>query len=166
MFYFAYGSNLSSVRLQGRVPSACLVGCFYLKEHKLKFHKLSKDGSGKADSHYTGNSSDIVYGAVYEIRLDEKPTLDKVEGFNHGYDEKEVVVYSVDGSKITACTYVAEIESIDTSLIPYSWYLNHVLIGAREVGLPDSYIDNIIVDVKTVKDSNAKRRAKEFAIHS
>jgi gamma-glutamylcyclotransferase len=53
MYYFAYGSNMSLSRLRERVPSAEAVGCFSLNGHDLRFHKLSKDGSGKCDAFFT-----------------------------------------------------------------------------------------------------------------
>ena len=38
--YFAYGSNMSLVRLRERVPSAERLGVFILAEYQLRFHKF------------------------------------------------------------------------------------------------------------------------------
>jgi len=38
MKYFAYGSNMSLLRLRARVPSAERIGMFTLVEHALRFH--------------------------------------------------------------------------------------------------------------------------------
>ncbi|MGB2739897.1 MAG: gamma-glutamylcyclotransferase family protein [Cognaticolwellia sp.] len=163
MKYFAYGSNMSLVRLQGRVPSAELVGVFSLKSHQLKFHKSSKDGSGKCDTFETDNEHDTVIGALFEIDPNEKNVLDKAEGLNNGYKEKTVSVYSDAGGKFDAVTYYAT--KIDSSLKPYSWYLNHVIIGAKEVKVPNEYL-TILESTESVEDLNKERDSKQRAMYS
>jgi hypothetical protein len=161
MYYFAYGSNMSVSRLRARVPSAEPFGCYILKEHDLRFHKLSGDGSGKCDAYFTSNADDIIYGALYKIDPRQKPVLDKAEA---GYDEKEVTVYSGnDGSPIKATIYIATGENNDIQ--PYSWYLNHVLVGAEETELPKDYIINKIKVVEAREDQNKERDADEWSIH-
>ena len=49
-------------------------------------------------------------------------------------------------------------------MLPYSWYLNHVLIGAREACLPDSYIETI-AEVSTMEDQDPGRSRRELSIH-
>lgn len=164
MHYFAYGSNMSLSRLRERVPSAEPVGCFALNGHDLRFHKPSKDGSGKCDAFFTSDTSNVTYGVLFKIAPSEKSALDKAEGLGYGYDEQEVTVTAHDGSSKMATTYVAT--NIDENLKPYSWYVNHVLIGAREASLPSVYIEAKITSVKAVEDSDKERDAKQRAIHS
>lgn len=91
--YFAYGSNMSLLRLKGRVPGAERIGMFTLIEHSLRFHKWSKkDGSAKCDALFTGNPDDCVIGALFEIPDCEKGPLDEAEGLGFGYEEKRVTV--------------------------------------------------------------------------
>ena len=163
MHYFAYGSNMSLSRLKKRVPSANPLGCHRLNKHDLRFHKTSKDGSGKCDAYFTSNPDDVVYGALFEIDPVEKTVLDKAEGLGHGYDQKEVIVIADDGSLIKAVTYIAS--NIDDTLKPYSWYVNHVLVGAYETSLPAEYIENKINNIETIEDYNEERNAKERSIH-
>lgn len=66
-YYFAYGSNMSSVRLKERAPSSRAVGVAQLPEYVLKFHKRSKDGSGKCNALFTGVATDVVFGVVFEM---------------------------------------------------------------------------------------------------
>jgi len=155
---------MSLSRLRERVPSAEPVGCFTLNEHDLRFHKSSKDGSGKCDAYFTSETGNAIYGVLFEIDPSDKPALDKAEGLGYGYDEKEVTVSANDGYSIKATTYVAT--NIDVSLKPYSWYVNHVLVGAREGSLPSDYIAAKIVSVETVEDSDKERDAKQRAIHN
>lgn len=162
MKYFAYGSNMSVKRLKQRVPSAVPVGCHILKEHDLRFHKSSDDGSGKCDAFFTGNCDNRIFGALYEIDPGEKPDLDRVEGLGYGYNEKEVTVFSVDGTPCHAYTYIAT--DINEALKPYSWYLNHVLIGAKDTSLPTDYIEQISA-TPSFEDRNRARDAEQRSIH-
>lgn len=155
---------MSTSRLRERVPSAESLGCFVLGEHDLRFHKSSKDGSGKCDAFLTSNTVNIIYGVLFKIDPKEKSALDKAEGVGYGYNEKEIVVTASDGSLVTAITYVAT--KIDNSLRPYSWYVNHVLVGAKEASLPPDYIEEKIVSIESIEDSDKERDMKQRAIHS
>jgi len=159
--YFAYGSNMSSKRLKARVPSAKAIGVAILKSHKLAFHKVSVDGSGKCD--IAASETDEVIGVLFEIPESEKRNLDRLEGLNHGYDEKTVEVHLGADKTETAVTYFAT--KVNPELKPFTWYRRHVLEGAREAQLPSSYIDAIeAVDAK--EDADQEREAKELAIYS
>ena len=163
LLYFAYGSNMSSKRLQARVPSAKPVCIGILDEHSLRFHKRSHDGSAKCDAFKTGNSAEKVIGVIFTIDEAEKPTLDRAEGLGNGYDIKQVNLHLPDGNRISAFTYYAT--DIDDSLLPYPWYKNHVLQGALEHGLPSAYIEQIKA-VQIVMDPDHKRNQREIAIHT
>jgi len=160
--YFAYGSNMSLARLAGRVPSASSMGLAMLEQHQLCFHKASKDGSSKCDAFLTGEPEHRVFGVLYTIDPDHKPLLDKVEGVGQGYEHKTVSVIDTGGKLIPAFTYYAT--HIDSTLIPYSWYLNHVLVGAREASLPGDYIAEL-AGITTVDDQNLQRNQQELSIH-
>lgn len=164
MRYFAYGSNMSLPRLKQRVPSAVRIGTFTLTEHSLRFHKVSrKDGSGKCDALFTQNPNDHVIGALFEISDKEKGALDKVEGLGYGYKEKRVQVTDTKGNSLEAITYYAT--NTDPSLQPYSWYLYHVIYGAKETGVPTDYL-NKLEAVKSMEDPDRERDARERAIYS
>ena len=137
---FAYGSNLSTVRLRARTPSARSLTRAWLPEHTLQWHKRGKDGSGKCDATFTGSPLDVLWGALYEIRVDEKWLLDRAEGLRAGYEEKRVAVLTARG-RVHAWMYFAT--DIDASLAPYHWYKRHVLAGAREHDLPIEHIRTI-----------------------
>lgn len=162
MLYFAYGSNMSIRRIRKRVPSAKFISVCRLKEHQLCFHKKSKDGSSKCDAKYTKNPSHCVFAVLFKIANSEKAELDSAEGLNRGYDEKTVTVIDSNNKSIKAVTYYAT--EIDPSLKPYCWYKEHVLHGAREHGLPNSYIEEI-EKVECIEDPDAKRRDHEMQIY-
>ena len=160
ILYFAYGSNMSTRRLVARVPSARAISVAMLRGHRLAFHKIGKDGSAKCDVASTGDPNDVVHGVVYAIPCSEKSTLDKIEGLGYGYAEKEVVVLSESGEAFEAVTYYAT--NIDASLKPADWYLEHVLRGAREHGLPAEYIRKIEA-IESIPDT--ENYEKETAIY-
>ncbi|WP_206486156.1 gamma-glutamylcyclotransferase family protein [Thalassotalea sp. G2M2-11] len=160
MKYFAYGSNMSLLRLQARVPSAQKLGMYMLADHQLRFDKVGADGSGKGHASVCHNQQ--IFGVIYQIKSHEKPQLDQIEGLGHGYEIKSVTVNDLKGNSVEAFTYYAT--EIDPSLQPYSWYLNHVLVGAKESGLPLEYLQKIHA-VKTIFDSNKHRESRERAIY-
>ncbi|WP_163559709.1 gamma-glutamylcyclotransferase family protein [Halomonas sp. NO4] len=164
MKYFAYGSNMSLPRLKARVPSAERIGVFTLVEHTLRFHKVSKkDGSGKCDALFTGNPDDYVIGALFEISNDEKSVLDRAEGLGYGYEEKRITVSGSQWNTHEAVTYYAT--NTDPSLLPYSWYLHHVINGAKETGVPSAYLDALSA-TNSREDPDKERDASERATYS
>ena len=163
MKYFAYGSNMSLLRLQKRVASAKKLERVTLKNHQLCFNMSSTDGSGKCNALQTNNSDDQVIGALFEMDESEKWILDQAESLGTGYDEKFVFVENSLGEVFEALIYCAI--KIDDSLKPYSWYLNHVIIGAKETKLPPAYLA-AIESVRCIEDPDKKREAKERAMYS
>jgi hypothetical protein len=154
---------MSIARLRERVPSAEPLGCRALKQHTLRFHKAGQDGSGKCDAFYTGDDEHILFGALFELDPFEKHFLDKVEGLGYGYDEKSVVVHAEDGSSLAATTYFAT--AIEEALKPYTWYVNHVLVGAGEMSLPAEYIQSRLRGIESTQDPDQSREASERAIY-
>ncbi|WP_254432231.1 gamma-glutamylcyclotransferase [Aquisalimonas sp. 2447] len=152
---------MSLARLQDRVPSAGFVAIGTLPAHRLRCHKVSRDGSGKCDAEETGNPEDRVVGVVYEISDDDKTALDRKEGLGSGYDEKEVEVTTAQG-QLTALIYFAT--NTNSQLKPYRWYKEHVLIGARKNGLPPEYIAQIEA-MEAIDDPDTERHDRELAIY-
>ncbi|MBS97174.1 MAG: gamma-glutamylcyclotransferase [Oceanospirillaceae bacterium] len=163
MIYFAYGSNMSLARLTQRARGARRIACGLIEAHDLRFHKVSPDGSSKCDAFYTGEPDDCVHGCVFELSPHEELILDEVEGLGRGYEKKTVPVLCVDGAVIHAQTYYATL--IDPALTPYDWYLNHVLVGARELLLPDSYLARI-ESVPSRIDPDRERSLRQWSVHN
>ncbi|MFC1844254.1 gamma-glutamylcyclotransferase family protein [Thermodesulfobacteriota bacterium] len=163
VLYFSYGSNMSSLRLLERAPSATFLSIATLKEYRLLFHKKSKDGSGKCDAEDTAEQNDYVMGVVFAMSAADKEELDRKECHGFGYKEKTVTVTLENGDRIEASTYFA-VET-DASLTPYSWYKEHVLRGARENNLPHEYISNI-EEIESLPDPDMDRHTRELAIYT
>ncbi|MCB1859244.1 MAG: gamma-glutamylcyclotransferase [Gammaproteobacteria bacterium] len=163
LLYFSYGSNMSTLRLQARIPSAVPLYTAVLKRHRLKWHKQGSDGSAKCDCCYTGIPNHRVIGVVYVIASSQKPILDQYEGLGEGYEGRQVWVEKADRTKSYVATYHAI--RINPSLRPFHWYKEHVLQGAREHQLPTDYRREIEA-VPSIPDPVPGRHARELAIYS
>jgi len=162
MKYFAYGSNMFSSRLKKRVPSCkfCEVGI--LKGYVLKFNKKSVDGSGKANVIPSQNEENEVIGVVYDFDPNEQILLDGAEG--GGYSDTQIQVITLQGV-VNVYMYIAHPNFIDDSLIPYIWYKNFVVEGAKEHTLPDSYIKTIMeFPAKPDPDKNREKKNLEILL--
>ncbi len=153
--YLAYGSNLHPLRLAVRVPSARVVDVVEVPGYLLAFHKRSIDGSGKCLIYVKQGEHHKIYGVLYEFDDREKANLDALEGCGKGYCE-QLVQLQLNGETYTPYMYVAQSTHIDSNLVPYHWYKNLVLAGARYHGFPAEYIAAIEATPSKV-DTDAKR---------
>lgn len=158
MLYLAYGSNLFTKRLKGRVPSAVKLREVELPNYQLSFHKKAGDRSAKCNIREVNNSS--IYGIIYRLEAEEKPDLDKIEGPGYNVDYLQI---DSDNESREVFTYLAAENYIDDSLKPYSWYKSIVIAGAEEHNLPQEYIRKI-KEVKSVPDPDRERARRELSI--
>lgn len=160
---FAYGSNLSSRRLRARAPSAVFIGPARLDGYVLRFHKRSRDGSSKANAFHTGRKEDALWGAVFDCLDADKVVLDHIEELGHGYDEEVVTVRMEGGEAVQARMYVAAPHTIDDTLRPYTWYLDYVLAGAVEQGLPAGHVE-VIRRHGAIRDLDRERELRNTVL--
>ena len=156
--YFGYGSNMLTDKLKrkDRCPSAVKIDVARTNEYTLKFHKVSKDGSGKGDMAFTGSETDELYGVVFSIDESQKYNLDLAEGVP-SYKPKEIVVEGITKGRLRVLAYYAT--KIDSELKPYHWYKRQTVEGARENGLPEDYIKKIEA-FESIQDPDEERVSK------
>ncbi len=140
-WYFAYGSNLRSDQMVARTgipPSgderpriARLPNC------RLAFNMRGDDGQIYANIVKGG---DGMIGVVY--RCDQE-ALEKLDVYEAGYERQEVVVVDGDGVEMRVFAYIASPKSVTADGTPSAAYLQKIMSGAREHGLPEEYIDSI-----------------------
>jgi hypothetical protein len=148
-----------------RVPSAELVGVAKHPNYTLTFHKKSNDGSSKCNMFNSDSESDMIYGAIYKIKPEHKNELDRFEGKGYGYIDNQITLNN-NGNGYTCFTYLAQQSHIFDNLKPYHWYKKLVILGARYLEFPDSYISSIEA-VESMKDPDPTRRnEKEKLIES
>ena len=156
LYYFAYGSNLHPVRLLERVPSAQWVGRTELKYHRLAFQKRGRDGSSKCDLVRTGEESDGVFGAIYQMDSVHKQALDSFEDNGNGYYDSQLTV-ELHGKEYSTFTYFAQQSYIDNDLKPYHWYKSLIVLGAKHLQFPNAYVRSIEL-IESVEDPDETRR--------
>ncbi len=154
--YFAYGSNMLLQRLQKRCPSAIFLEAAYAEGYALNFSKKSVDGSGKATIAKSDKGGKQVYGALFEIRLEDRQSLDEAEGPDYFRVDEFVVKHSGTNEQQTVTTYIANQDAIDENLVPYDWYKYLVLAGAQQAKLPAIYVASIKA-IEAIPDPKLER---------
>ncbi len=161
MLYFAYGSNLSQPRMLARLPQAVYLGVARLPGYQFQLNKRGADDSAKANIIMSDDPDASVYGVLYLMGDDEKLLLDSLEG--EGYRSEEVAVEGPENTILDAFAYIA-LEPV-IGLIPYDWYLRHIIHGAKQSGLPQAYVYQL-KQTGTQRDHNASRSCLELSVYT
>ncbi|KAK3597572.1 hypothetical protein CHS0354_018166 [Potamilus streckersoni] len=146
--YFAYGSNLLKERLKMLNPSAEFVTAAKLEDYELEFRSY---GSDPMECRWKGAPASInqkrgscVWGCVWELRNEHKETLDWQEGVHANvYNPLEVDVFSQDGQTLHCRTYMLSRSSDVFDARPSPQYLDIIIRGAQQNGLPADYIEKL-----------------------
>jgi len=159
--YFAYGSNMSSRRLQARVSEAARVAVGVLNGYRLAFVRGEvNDGSGKCNLCPTLRDGARAHGVLWQLPGSGYDHLDEIEGVGYGYRRVQVEVHTGTGA-VAAYTYLAEACEAVHASPPYDWYLDFVVDGAREHALPWEYVTALLVQpVRTDPDLSRADRAR------
>ena len=165
MKYFAYGSNLLTRRLRdpARAPSAVALGVASAPGFVMRFHKIGTDGSGKCTLIPTRDDADVVYGVLYEFADFDLAGLDREEGVHlGGYTRHSLRLRLPNGDTSEAMTYIAGDPYIDPACVPFDWYRDLVVAGAREHRLPSAYIQELertpaVPDPDTAREASARK---------
>ncbi len=92
------------------------------------------------------------------MNSEEKCKLDRKEGKGKGYSEKEISL-KCEEKEYECFTYLAESKFIVDNLKPYHWYKQMVILGARFLQFPDSYILQI-EQIESMEDHDIERKKK------
>ena len=146
--YFAYGSNMLDERLKDpiRCPSSKKIkpstgSQHLLKGWKFSFSKSSRDKSGKGNIVETRKKGDKVYGVIFEIKYSEKDELDCAE---KGYDDYEITILDEKNSRKNCEKVIVYYKkNPGRSKIPYDWYKEYIVEGAKKHNLPKRYIKEL-----------------------
>ena len=138
-WYFAYGSNMSRAQMRSRAGEILEERPGRLENYELLFNKKARGGSATANIRpATGKG---VEGVLYKIHESAFRSLDRYEGVPEHYRRIEVNVTDREGRKVAAQAYIAT--KVEKGLRPASHYLQVILDGAAEHGLPADYIEGI-----------------------
>lgn len=135
--YFAYGSNMSTVRLRARIPRAEPIGAARIEGFETLCNKRGKDGSGKANLVPTPAAE--AWGVLFRLDAADWEILDRYEW---GYRRSASRVLARKGKAHRAQLYLA-LQPEEHEIPPFDWYRALCLEGAREHALPESTIARI-----------------------
>lgn len=137
--YFAYGSNMSRLRLEQRVGLVQVLGCGRLDGHHHRFSKLGRDGTGKGNIEPREDAS--VWGVLYELGDDQ---LARLTEFEFGYRPAILTVaLAADPGRAVRASSFSALNVVD-ALEPTIEYIEHYLIGMAEHGIPDHYRQELL----------------------
>ena len=140
--YFAYGSNLDGVQMARRCPGSRFYARASLADHCLAFPRGCESWNGAVCGIEPAEHA-TVHGVIYEVTPQDLANLDEYEGVADGeYTRQRINVQSDAGEAVEVWTYFANREA-DCDGRPSCRYLDAILRGAREHGLPQAYIDEL-----------------------
>ncbi len=138
-WYFAYGSNMNRAQMRARAGQLLEEQPARLENYELVFNKKSRGGAATANIHPAPGKT--VHGVLYNVPEGAFRNLDRFEGVPEHYRRIEVGVTQGTGKRIAAQVYIAT--KVNKGLHPAPHYLQIILDGAAEHGLPAEYIDEI-----------------------
>lgn len=142
MFYFAYGSNMQHRQmLEERCPGSKFVGHAILDGHWMVYDGFSVEWGG-AVANVVSSRQDEVWGGLFEITEEQLAQLDVHEGYPKYYHRRLAeILRPRTKEKVQAWVYY---RSPQVSGVPSKRYVEAVVHGARECGLPEDYISSVI----------------------
>jgi cation transport regulator ChaC len=144
--YFAYGSNMwRHQMLVERCPGAKFTGVGLLRGWRFLIN-----ARGVATIFQEAASS--VWGVVWDITPEHERTLDGYEGVPDWYHRETVGVHLPGRGEVPCLTYVDRSPDGGTPGPPREGYLEKILAGAAEHGLPKMYVAEISSFAKSVED--------------
>jgi hypothetical protein len=141
-WYFAYGSNMATATLRGRrgiefhraVP-ACASGW------RLVFDKPPLIAIGESFANILPDPQAEVLGVLYEIAAADLAHIDLTEGVLVGnYRRIAIPVMPLTNADGPVAAYTLTCDRCDPVLRPSQRYLELLIAGAIEHGLPEDYV--------------------------
>ena len=126
MYYFAYGSNLNKKQMQERCPDSKPMFIATLPNYKLVFVGWSRQWRGGVIS-IKPFRGERVRGAIYEV---SEQCLQRLDGYEAGYNRFKVTVFDEDSEPIEAITYIKAGQIEETQ--PSKEYLAVIQQGYRD----------------------------------
>jgi gamma-glutamylcyclotransferase (GGCT)/AIG2-like uncharacterized protein YtfP len=149
MYYYAYGSNLSSKYVRKICPSATLIMKAKLLIFSVEFRHYSEDRQGGISS-IVEAPGQMVHGVILEIPESEIEELDIVESVPEGLYRRDI--YSALGHD--GEWYHADLYRTVKPAGPYApakEHLDDMIGGAQEHGLDAEYTEKLAALRKSVE---------------
>ncbi|XP_030567926.1 gamma-glutamylcyclotransferase-like [Drosophila novamexicana] len=168
-YYFAFGSNMLAQRIHIQNPTAEIVGPVTLENYRLDFATLPFDRWDGAVATIVPTEGSILWGTLWEIDVINLADIDNQEGVHLQLYRPITVHVKLHGNdtdtEIPARAYVLvhqpenNVHAFAPNMVPEDrqpskTYLQVLVKGAIESGIPESYIKflrSIKHNRKTVK---------------
>lgn len=153
--YFAYGSNLNPEQMARRCPGARLIGPARLEGYRLCWPRPwgPEDPGGVLGIEPAHAAKDAVWGGVWVVSEENLKSLDRYEGvaqgeYRRGWVEVKMSERAATDTReplggLAACLTYFAVPSDGAPFPPARWYLDTVVNGARALGLPRDYVDEL-----------------------
>lgn len=150
-YYFAYGSNMLERQMQDRTRRAELIGPARIEGFRLAFNIPGTIFPNAVANLIEENNAE-TWGALYRVQKAEFiDRMDFYEGVHHGeYTRETARVFTSSGEAVDAFIY--RNPGVAQEAAPSLGYLDIMLRGAKAVGLPKSYIEELKARKAEVKD--------------
>lgn len=138
-WHFAYASNMSRAQMRSRAGEILEERPGHLENYELVFNKKARGGWATANIRPAPGK--VVAGVLYKITESAFRNLDRFEGAPQHYRRTELRIIDGAGKEVLAQAYIAT--KVEKGLRPAAHYLQTILDGAGEHGLPADYIEQI-----------------------
>lgn len=152
IFYWAYGSNLSTRQMKRRCPRAIKYGPMTVRDCALVFR-------GVAD--VTLREGTKTVGGLWQITSECERELDHFEGVHTGTYMKRYFRITIGGKRYTCLFY--QMRAKDGVLPPTEEYLDKIIEGYGDFGLSLDLLDKALHEAwgnKVLTPALAERRAR------
>lgn len=136
--YIAYGSNLSMPQMDGRCPTAEVVGKTTLRGWSLWFMGRQRDAVATIKRERGG----IVPVLIWKLQPLDEAALDRYEGYPYFY-HKESLRITVNGHRHSAMVYIMNDQHGQYG-IPSERYYGTILKGYEDAGFDSKILENAL----------------------
>ena len=144
--YFAYGTLLEYAEIEKFCPNAVSMGIHRLSGYRLGFAACGPDPSSGGCT-LVKDPNNTMYGILYKMPLKERHVLDKASGYDSGLWAKfDITVTDIDNNPVPANTSI--IPDPSGPHFPPESYTRPILDGAKEIPLPQHYIEQLEAIIK------------------
>ena len=133
--YFAYGSNMNFNQMKNRCP-----GSIFIRQARINNWSYFINGNGYAGIEEKMGS--YTLGCIWALNHEHIKSLDRYEGVAEGcYNRIELkTFFGTHEKEEKALVYLSNNREYG---LPSAHYQKEVIEGARNVGLPDYYIQSL-----------------------
>lgn len=140
--YFAYGSNMNLKRMEEMCPGRRPLGIATLHDYLLAFRYPSTTWAGGGVCDIVRCKGSLVWGVLFEVSEADLQALDDYEDVAQGGYRRLSVAVNLEGFLHNAISYEV-VEKLPHNLRPTERYLDLVIAGAEQNGLPRGYIESV-----------------------